>query len=235
MTGFVLGAIIFFVAAIFWGGYAFLARHFRDDGGRTEALLRFLNDPVQYSNWKIRAGTRCSPAPFAFPTDGYIGYVWGDMFQAFHRHQGLDIFGGSAPGATAVYSVSDGLLTRLPDWKSAVIVRVPNDPLHPGTEICVYYAHMAAPDGTTYIGAAFPAGIVDAPVRSGTLLGYQGNYTGDPTLPAGVHLHLSIVKSNGTGGWRNELDIDNTLDPSPYFGLPLRYGSAASGPIICRE
>jgi len=52
-------------------------------------------------------------------------------------------------------------------------------------------------------------------------LGLQGNYSGDPSNPVGVHLHFSIVEDDGSGSFKNELDIDNTLDPSPYLGLPL--------------
>jgi peptidoglycan LD-endopeptidase LytH len=155
------------------------------------------------------------------------------MFQPFHRHQGIDIFGGDAPGITAVYSASDGLLTRLPGWKSAVIVRIQNDPLHPGEEIWIYYAHMAAPDGSSFIEADFPPGTWEKPIRRGDKLGYQGNYTGDPSAPAGVHLHFSIVKSNAYGGWQNELDIANTLDPSLYLGLALWAGESGKGPTAC--
>jgi hypothetical protein len=35
-----------------------------------------------------------------------------------------------------------------------------------------------------------------------------------------VHLHISVVKDNA-GQFMNELDINNTYDPSPYFGLAL--------------
>jgi hypothetical protein len=37
----------------------------------------------------------------------------------------------------------------------------------------------------------------------------------------GVHLHFSIVEDDGNGHFKNELDIHNTLDPSPYLGMPL--------------
>jgi len=232
--GITCGLILVVGLAIAIGGY-FGLRHYRDDNGRTEMLTKFLSDPARNAEWKTRAGTRCANAPFTFPTDGYVGYLWGDMFQAFHRHQGIDIFGGGTPGQTAVYAVSDGFLTRLPDWKSAVIVRIPDDPLHPGIEIWVYYTHMASPDGTSFIDSAFPPGAMNKPVRQGDLLGYQGNYTGDPANPAGVHLHLSIVKNNGKGGWLNELEIANTLDPSPYFGARLHYGIAPQGPAACGE
>jgi hypothetical protein len=29
------------------------------------------------------------------------------------------------------------------------------------------------------------------------------------------------VKDDGQGSFRNELEIDNTLDPSPYLGISL--------------
>jgi hypothetical protein len=49
----------------------------------------------------------------------------------------------------------------------------------------------------------------------------MGNYSGTPGNPTGVHLHLSIVKDDGKGLFKNELEISNTLDPSPYFGFNL--------------
>ena len=60
-----------------------------------------------------------------------------------------------------------------------------------------------------------------SPIEAGTLLGNQGNYSGDPNNPTGVHLHFSIVRDDGFGGFRNELEIGNTYDPSPYLGLPV--------------
>ena len=73
----------------------------------------------------------------------------------------------------------------------------------------------------TYISAQFPPGTSEVFVKAGTLLGYQGNYSGTAYNPVGVHLHFSIVKDNGKGSFLNELEIENTLDPSPYFGLRL--------------
>jgi murein DD-endopeptidase MepM/ murein hydrolase activator NlpD len=84
-----------------------------------------------------------------------------------------------------------------------------------------YYTHMADPSGTvSYIVPQFPEGTSEVFVEAGTLLGYQGNYSGDPGNPVGVHLHFSIVQDQN-GQYLNELDINNTYDPSPYFGLPL--------------
>jgi hypothetical protein len=100
-------------------------------------------------------------------------------------------------------------------------MRIPDDPLQPGRQIWLYYTHMANANGTSYISPEFPPGTEEVFVEAGTLLGYQGNYSGDPDNPTGVHLHFSIVRDDGQGGFRNELDIDNTLDPSPYFQLPL--------------
>jgi len=100
-------------------------------------------------------------------------------------------------------------------------VRVPEDPLHAGRQIWLYYTHMADPFGNSYIAEEFPAGISEKFIEVGTLLGYQGNYSGDPNNPVGVHLHFSIVEDAGNGKFKNELEISNTLDPSPYLGLPL--------------
>jgi hypothetical protein len=120
-----------------------------------------------------------------------------------------------------VVSAYPGYLTRLPEWKSAVIVRVPEDPLQPGRQIWLYYTHMADQLGNSYISDEFPAGVSEKFVEAGTFLGYQGNYSGDPNNPVGVHLHFSIVEDDGRGEFKNELEIQNTLDPSPYLSLPL--------------
>jgi hypothetical protein len=80
---------------------------------------------------------------------------------------------------------------------------------------------MADEQGNSFISPEFPPGTWEVYVEAGTLLGYQGNYSGDPNNPVGVHLHFSIVQDDGRGKFRNELEIKNTLDPSPYLGLPL--------------
>ena len=80
---------------------------------------------------------------------------------------------------------------------------------------------MADAQGNSVISQQFPAGILAIYVEAGTFLGYQGNYSGDPNNPVGVHLHVSVLKDNGFGKFTNELEIENTYDPSPYFGLPL--------------
>jgi peptidoglycan LD-endopeptidase LytH len=181
----------------------------------------FLRNPENHSDWMLKAGTRCNDAPFLMPVDGFIGFLWDDSFRIGNRHQGIDIFSGKQPGEAPVYAAYDGYLTRLADWKSTVIIRVPEDPLVPGRQIWTYYTHMAMPDATSLVDAAFPPGTKEVYVEAGTLLGKMGNYSGTPGNPTGVHLHFSIVMDDANGTFMNELDIKNTLDPSPYFGFNL--------------
>ncbi|GAH84186.1 unnamed protein product, partial [marine sediment metagenome] len=61
----------------------------------------------------------------------------------------------------------------------------------------------------------------------------QGNFSGDPNNPVGIHLHFSIVKDDGQGDFLNELEIRNTIDPSPYLGLPVNAGSIQGEIPLC--
>jgi len=199
---------------------------------RVDKFRQWIRNPDSHSDWKLVAGTQCGSAPFLFPTDGFAGFLWGDSFGLRHTHQGIDVFAGTDVGITGVIAAYPGYLTRAPEWKSAVIVRVPNDPLQTGRQIWLYYTHMADQNGNSFISADFPAGTFEKFIEAGTFLGYQGNYSGDPSNPVGVHLHFSIVEDDGTGNFKNELDIDNTLDPSPYLGLPLNgYENRDSVPL----
>lgn len=173
---------------------------YRPNAPRLNRFREWMRNPASRPDWKLTAGSQCGTAPFLFPTDG---------------------FAGTDVGITSVVAAYPGYLTRLPEWKSAVIVRVPEEPLQPGRQIWLYYTHMANQFGNSYISDDFPAGISEAFVEAGTFLGYQGNYSGDPNNPVGVHLHFSIVEDAGNGEFKNELEISNTLDPSPYLGLPL--------------
>ncbi len=92
---------------------------------------------------------------------------------------------------------------------------------------------MADSDGNSYIAAEFPPGTREVFVAAGTLLGYQGNYSGDPNNPVGVHLHFSIVRDDGKGDFLNELDIRNTYDPSPYIGLELNARNSNGEVPLC--
>jgi hypothetical protein len=229
-SGIVIFALL--VAAVAGGYLAY--RWWRGDGKRNTMVWEYLGDPVAHADWVTRANSRCAGAPLAFPTDGYVGYYYGDAFRPLQKHQGIDVFGDQPVGKTPVYAAADGFLTRRTDWKSAVIIRIPDDPLASGREIWLYYAHMADPQGNSFIDAEFPPGTVEKPVKTGQRLGYQGNYSGDAANPTGVHLHFSIVLGDGKGGFRNETDIANTLDPSPYFGMELNAASGGYGRPVCK-
>jgi len=189
---------------------------------RTRQVLIWIRKPQSHPEWKMESNIRCTEfTPFLFPTDGYIGYLWDDSFRPGHRHQGIDIFTDQQSGETPVFAAYAGYLTRLSDWKSSLIIRIPEDPLSPRDQIWIYYTHLADSKGSSYIVSDFPPGTSEFFVEEGTLLGYQGNYSGTPGNPTGIHLHFSIVKDDGQGTFLNELKIHNTLDPSPYFDLPL--------------
>lgn len=214
-------------------------------------LIRDLNDPrnqafVQW--WSGTPATRealitaqrdaCPGAPFILPADGYIGLLYGDPrgpYSGSRPHQGIDIFSNTALGQTPVYAAYDGYITREPEWKSTLIQRIPNDPLQPERQIWLYYTHMADPDGNDFIPDNFPPGTQEVFVNQGTLLGYTGNYSGNPLNPVGIHLHFSIVLDDGDGFYRNELEYANTVDPSPYLGLAVNYTCAQSSIQHCQQ
>jgi hypothetical protein len=209
------------IAVLFAAALFYIYQEYFTPNDRTRKVFEFLRDPDTYQGDRVEALSHCGNAPFLMPTDGLIGFLWGDSFRIGHRHQGIDIFAGKGVNVTSVYSVYDGYLTRLPDWKATVIIRIPQDPLQPDHQIWTYYTHMADEAGNSFVDEAFPPGTEELWIPAGTLLGYQGNYSGTPGNPTGVHLHFSIVKDDGEGMFLNELDIHNTLDPSPYFGLDL--------------
>lgn len=212
---------------------AVLYLQFRPASARLSRLRAYLDDPPGQAAWAIQAGDRCGQAPFLLPTDGLVGFVWGDSFRPGRRHQGLDIFGPDDLGGTPVVAAHDGYLTRLPEWRSAVIVRVPDDPLQPGRQIWIYYTHMADAQGNSYIDPDFPPGTTEVFVRAGRRLGSQGNYSADPMNPVGMHLHFSIVLDDGEGRFRNELEFGNTLDPSPYVGFEVNAERLGDALAVC--
>ena len=221
IAGILLGVVI---AGVF---------QYRTSLTRHARILMWLRQPDQHPEWAIKALDQCKEAPFLLPTDGYIGYLWDDSFRLGHRHQGIDIFGGHEPGITPVYAAYDGFLTRQADWKSTVIIRIPSDPLQKGRQIWLYYTHLASPNGNSQISSDIPPGTKEKQVKAGELLGYQGNFSGDPNKPVGVHLHFSIVRDDGQGSYLNELKIQNTIDPSPYFGIDLNRHTASANVPIC--
>lgn len=201
-----------------------------------EQLLRlraWFADPVSNPEWTVLAGVRCQPdAPMLMPTAGYIGFGWDDSFRPGHRHSGYDIFTPDrAVNVTPIIAAYDGYLTREPGWRSSVIIRHPDFPaVVPGEQIWTYYTHMASADGSqSFIAPQFPPGTRELFVPAGTLLGYQGNWSGNAAAPTGIHLHFSIVKSTPGGGYADETDIANTYDPSPF----LRVTRNAAGVLAC--
>jgi len=201
-------------------------RWYTQKGLRSRRLLSWLRHPERHPAWAISAGDRCLDAPFLLPTDGYIGYLWGDSFRPGHTHQGIDIFTSQGNGVTPVVAAYPGYVRRLKAWKSSLIIRIPQDPLAPQRQIWTYYTHLANADGTPFISPEFPPGTVEKFVEAGTLLGYQGNFSGASGNPVGTHLHFSIVKDDGEGNFQDERRIKNTLDPSPYFGMVLNASRA---------
>jgi len=211
--------VIAIAGLLILAGYLIIRRAFRPI--RYVRVIEWIRNAKSHPEWAVTALDSCDNALFIFPTDGYIGFLWGDSFRPSHSHQGLDFFSGTKTGITPVYAAYDGYLTRMPDWKASIILRIPNDPLNPERQIWSYYTHMADDLGNSYIVDRFPPGTNESFVEAGTLLGYQGNYSGSPGNPTGIHLHFSIVKDDGLGRFLNELEIKNTIDPSPYFNLDL--------------
>lgn len=87
---------------------------------------------------------------------------------------------------------------------------------------------MADREGNDFIEEAFAPGTYGEFVEQGTLLGYTGEYNGDSLRDIWVHLHFSIVLDDGNGRYLNELDFNNTLDPSPYLGMSVNYACGES-------
>lgn len=175
----------------------------------------------------------CGDAPFILPADGFIGLLYADPrapYSLTNRHQGIDIFSAGEVGKTAVYAAYDGYVTRQSDWVSTLILRIPQDPLAPDEQIWLYYTHMADQAGNDFIEPAFDRGATEVFVEQGTLLGYTGNYS---PRNVWVHLHFSIVKDDGNGRYLNELDFNNSKDPSPYFQMNMDYRQS-SGNVICQ-
>lgn len=226
----VLACVLICIVTVFLGVRRMLNPGGQIDPERNRDFARWwTGNEAEREALITRQETACSGAPFILPGYGYIGLLYGDPRGPYSQerpHQGIDIFTPEGPGITPVYAAYAGYLTREPHWVSSVIVRVPDDPLSPGRQIWLYYTHMA--DNTTgevFIVDDFPAGTREKYVEQGSLLGYMGNYSGRPQ-GVGVHLHFSIVLDNGLGGYRNELEFNNTVDPSRYLGMSVNIGCA---------
>ncbi|MBI9043850.1 MAG: hypothetical protein JEZ06_05150 [Anaerolineaceae bacterium] len=228
--------LIAFAIFLFIGLFVYFRSFSRmGSSGRDLKVIQWIRNPQSRGNWAVKGNQRCENAPFLMPTDGYIGYLWDDSFRVGHRHQGIDIFSGTEPGIIPVVAAYDGYLNRMGDWKSSLIIRIPQDPLQMDSQIWTYYTHLADEDGVSLISAEFPPGTQEVFVKAGTFLGYQGNYSGTPGNPVGVHLHFSIVQDDGTGKFKNELEIENTMDPSPYLQMNLNARTNEGDIPKCKE
>jgi murein DD-endopeptidase MepM/ murein hydrolase activator NlpD len=207
-------------------GLILLIRAWRNP--QNQALLRWATGDENARATLIAQRDPCATAPFKLPTDGFVGLLWNDPrgpYSQRRRHQGIDIFSNEPAGTQPVYAVADGFIYREADWVSTVIQRIPSDPLQPDQQVWVYYTHMADAQGNDFIEPQFARGVTEVPIKQGERIGYVGNYDGNVPSRIWTHLHLSVVKErNGT--YLNEYFIDNTRDPSPYFGMRLDYESA---------
>lgn len=195
---------------------------------RIRRIGEFFADPSTKADWQVTGGERCGDAPMLIPSTGYLGVGYGDGLPPLYEHTGYDIFSpAGADNITPIYSAYDGYLTREADWLSTVIIRHPDfenlsdyADLPDGEQIWTYYTHMASADGSvSFVEPDFPAGTYEVFIPAGTLLGYQGTWSGRQGDPVGLHLHFSIPVSTASGGYTNETRIENTLDPLPFLGL----------------
>lgn len=207
----------------------------RPDSDSNRYIRQWLTEPDSRLELASNNLAPCPGAPFMLPSTGFIGLLYADParpYSGLTRHTGIDIFGDGGLGEVPIYAAYDGYLTRLEGWLSTVIIRH-DDPLQPGRTIWTYYTHMASEDGAqSFVAEDFPRGTHDVFVEQGTFLGYQGDYNGSGPRIA-LHLHFSIVRDDGEGGFRNEALLRNTIDPSPYFGMPLHIDDAPQRPIRC--
>lgn len=236
-------ALFVMMLVLLWAGYRIVRFAMIASDPRNDTFTSWWTSGPDEREVLVTERTACSGAPFVLPAEGYIGLLYGDPrgpYAETRRHQGIDIFSPGEPGVTPVYAAYDGYISRLEEWTSALIQRIPSDPLYPDRQIWLYYTHMAPATGETdYIEDAFPRGVREVFVKQGTLLGYTGNFSGYPG-GVGVHLHFSIVLDNGSGSFTNELYFDNTVDPSRYLGMAVNYGCAPDVPActlnpLCSE
>jgi peptidoglycan LD-endopeptidase LytH len=233
MKDFIKWLLAVIVMVLFCAGFVYLYSYPQLRNRGVIDYLKHRQDPDSVDLPRATGLAQCVAAPFVMPTEGWVGILYGDSILGTADHSGLDIFGLKGNDVTPVYAAYDGYVTRLPEWVSAVIIRHPNDPLFPGRQIWTYYTHMGDRSGHSYVIDQIPPGTVELPVKQGTLLGYQGNYSGQSWRPIDTHLHFSIVLDDGQGKFLNETDIANTIDPSPYLGMRLSAG-CADRPPLCR-
>lgn len=86
---------------------------YRPNAVRISKFRQWIKDPASHPDWKLLAGSQCGSAPFLFPTDGMVGFLWGDTMSKLHKHQGLDIFAGTDIGITKVIAAYPVVVPKL--------------------------------------------------------------------------------------------------------------------------
>ncbi len=162
---------------------------------------------------------RCYDAPFQFPDNGFIGWIWKDPAALpappagdGHLHTGIDVwpFGGQG---SPVYPLADGYIRRIGNGKGLDALNLWFPSVNGGTE--VYYAHIKVDPKFIPPGNDKALSIeVNIAVKATDVLGtvYGENW-----------IHLSIGSTNGPYSPHNDLDPNQTQDPSPYFQASLNY------------
>jgi len=199
----------------------------------------------------------CPGAPWRLPSRGDMG-MWWITYQ-------LGIMGEGYENQVPVYAVADGLLTRRPDWNSAVAIQH-DDPVRPGEKVWSFYGDIASGENDeSFIVPDFPPGSEGVPVKTGQLLGYQGAWSGSPGSPIWTHLHFAVVPALEDGSFPSEIvglvpeeefspeeipllpeeaepssreaEIEFALDPSPYLGTVRSQvmGVPTWLPLRCQE
>jgi len=184
----------------------------------------------------------CPDAPWRLPTRSEMGMWWISKQLAF--------MGQGYEDSVPVYAVADGLLIRHSDWHGEVAIQH-DDPLRPGEKAWSFYGSMASGWGhESFIVQDLPPGSEGVPVKRGQLLGYQGQWLGQPGMPIWVHLQFAVLPAMEDGSFPPEMvglvggeepvpderEQRRPLDPSPYLGT---VGSVVMGaptwlPLRCQ-
>lgn len=64
------------IIVIGYQAYQWIAR----PGRRAQQVFSWLRNPGSHPEWMINRGEKCGEAPFLMPTDGLVGFIWGDFF-----------------------------------------------------------------------------------------------------------------------------------------------------------
>jgi len=144
----------------------------------------------------------CPGAPFVFPVNGYLGWLYRDPASTDKNsagqrivHAGIDIFASDGNGAP-VFALADGVVTSTRSTNFHI--------WYPGPSVDSYMTHVSHSLN------------VNDPVKKGQIIGYQ----------QGDHIHVSVGAFRGY----SDLEIDQVQDPSPFFGAQLNYDSGARNP-----